>query len=121
MPREFNDLLLTLPLEIQENTVNKICNGGKEYTEIIERNNHPFLLKDDILPPKTFSGEVDSGTGGCPITKPGFSGPARKLMPAPPDFQKNHCPCILEGHFSTNPILSAFHLQGPKSNTVHPR
>ena len=31
-------------------------------------------------------------------------------------FQKNHCPCILEGHFSTNPILSAFHLPGPKSN-----
>jgi hypothetical protein len=30
--------------------------------------------------------------------------------------QKNRSPCILEGHFSTNPILSAFHLQGPKAN-----
>ena len=25
-------------------------------------------------------------------------------------------PCILEGHLSTNPILSALHLWGPKSN-----
>ena len=38
------------------------------------------------------------------------------------DFKKNHGPCILEGHLSTNPISSALHLQGPKSNIyVHSR
>ena len=31
-------------------------------------------------------------------------------------FKKKHCPCILEGHLTTNPILSALHLQGLKSN-----
>ena len=72
--------------------------------------------EDDILPLTSLSGEADSGTGSCPIKKPGFFGPARKLLSAPPDFQKNHCPSILEGHFSTNLMLSAFHLQGPKSN-----
>ena len=33
-----------------------------------------------------------------------------------PDFEKIHCSCILEGHSPTNPILSALHPQGPKSN-----
>ena len=42
--------------------------------------------------------------------------PNRKLMPAPPNFEKKHCPCILEGHLTTNPILSKLHLQGLKSN-----
>ncbi len=31
-------------------------------------------------------------------------------------LQKEHCPCILEGRLATNPILSALHLQGLKSN-----
>ena len=42
--------------------------------------------------------------------------PDRKLLPAPPNTRKNHCPCILEGHLATNPILSALRLQGLKSN-----
>jgi len=34
----------------------------------------------------------------------------------PVRIQKNHRLCILEGNCSTNPILSALHLQGSKSN-----
>jgi hypothetical protein len=33
----------------------------------------------------------------------------------PTQLQKKHCPCILEGRLTTNPILSALHLQGLKS------
>jgi hypothetical protein len=55
-----------------------------------------LAMEDDILPPTSLSGEVDTGRGSCPAKKSGFSGPARKLLPTPPDFQKNHCPCILE-------------------------
>jgi hypothetical protein len=33
----------------------------------------------------------------------------------PTQLQKNYCPCILEGHLSTNPILSAIHIQGLES------
>ena len=35
------------------------------------------------------------------------------MLPIPP---KKHCPFILEGPLTTNPILSALHLQGLKSN-----
>ena len=42
-------------------------------------------------------------------TRPKTSAPLARLP-------KNHRPCSFEGHFSTNPILSAFHLQGAKSN-----
>jgi hypothetical protein len=55
-----------------------------------------------------------SGAAAQKVTE--IFGRARKPLPAPPDLQKNHWPCILEGHFSTNPILSAPHVQGPKSN-----
>ena len=44
-----------------------------------------------------------------------FVDPTKNYYP-PAQLRKNHCPCILEGHLSTNPILSALHLQGPKSN-----
>ena len=30
--------------------------------------------------------------------------------------KKKHCPCLPDGHLFTNPILSALHFQGPKSN-----
>ena len=43
IPREFRELFLTLPLDIQENIVNRIWNAGKEYSEIIVRNNHPVI------------------------------------------------------------------------------
>ena len=42
--------------------------------------------------------------------------PNQKLLRAPPNFKKIHCLCILECHLSVNPILSALHLQGLKSN-----
>jgi hypothetical protein len=76
----------------------------------------PYSTADDILPPTSFWGEKSSVRGSCPRKSPNFSGPARKPPPAQPDLQKNHWPCILEGHFLTNPILSAPHLQDPKSN-----
>ena len=43
-----------------------------------------------------------------------FWDPDRQLLSALPN-SKNH-PCILEGHLSTNPILSALLLEGPKFN-----
>ncbi len=61
------------------------------------------------------NGEVDLGMGDACPEYSNFSGPDRKLVHACPP-EKNHCPCIFEGHLSTNPILSAMHLQGPKSN-----
>ena len=72
-------------------------------------------MEDNILPPMSLLGEEYLGKGKCPIKKLGYFGPVRKPLPAPPNFQKNHCPCILKGQFSTNSILSAFHLQGSKS------
>ena len=37
-----------------------------------------------------------------------------------PNSNKTNCPCNLEGHLSTNPMLSALHLVGPKFNVdVH--
>ena len=45
--------------------------------------------------------------------------PDQKLLPALPNFVKI-CLCILEGRLTINPISSALHLQGLKSNTyVH--
>lgn len=36
------------------------------------------------------------------------------------NFKKESTSCILEGHFSTKPVSSTPHFQGPKSNTcVH--
>lgn len=43
IPKGFKELLLNLPLEIQENIVNKIWNEGKGYNTIIVRNNHPVI------------------------------------------------------------------------------
>jgi hypothetical protein len=42
--------------------------------------------------------------------------PENLPLPDPPTFKKIFAPCIFEGHFFTNPILSAFHFQGSKSN-----
>ena len=42
--------------------------------------------------------------------------PPKNHLPPRPSSKKNHCLTILEGHFSTNPILSAIYLQGSKSN-----
>ena len=46
--------------------------------------------------------------GHLPRKSPKFSGCARKPLPAPPDLQKNHWPCILEGHFSTTVYMFTF-------------
>ena len=43
------------------------------------------------------------------------SAPARDFF-KPARKRKKHCSCILEGRLTTNPILSALHLQGLKSN-----
>ena len=54
----------------------------------------------------------DPGGGSFPgkkLTRP-------KIAARPPDFKKNHCSCILEGHLPTNPILSALYPQGPNFN-----
>ena len=63
------------------------------------------------------------------MSYPGGGSPPTKLLPLPGIFlnppenscppcplRKKHCSCILEGRLTTNPILSAFHLQGLKSN-----
>ena len=48
-----------------------------------------------------------------------ISAPARNFFSDPPETatrparkRKKHCFCILEGRLTTNPILSALHLQG---------
>jgi len=43
IPREFKELFLALPLDLQQNITNRIWNGGEEYKEIIIRRNHPVL------------------------------------------------------------------------------
>lgn len=43
IPREFKESFLSLPLDLQQNIVNRIWNEGKEYNEVIVRNNHPVL------------------------------------------------------------------------------
>jgi hypothetical protein len=44
-----------------------------------------------------------------------FSNPSENNCPPRPKTIKKHCSCILEGCLTTNPILSALHLQGLKS------
>jgi hypothetical protein len=70
-------------------------------------------------PPYEVWGVLDPG-GGSPPTKflppPGiFSKPPENNCP-PHLKMKKLCSCILEGRLTTNPILSALHLQGLKSN-----
>lgn len=43
IPREFKELFLALPLDVQQNITNRIWNGGEEYNEVIVRNNHPVI------------------------------------------------------------------------------
>ena len=57
-------------------------------------------------------GEEYSSRGNRPAD---FLDPTENCCP-PARFRKNHYPCILEGHLTTNPILSALHFQGPESN-----
>jgi hypothetical protein len=45
-----------------------------------------------------------------------FSNPPENRCPSRPKKIKINCSCILEGCLTTNPILSALHLQGLKSN-----
>ena len=49
------------------------------------------------------------------LGNPNFLDATKNCYP-PARLSKNHCPCILKGHISTNSILSSLHLQGPKSN-----
>jgi hypothetical protein len=53
------------------------------------------------------------GQGQPPKRNQDFLGPYPKLLPAPSDFEKTIALAIFN---ATYPILSALHLQGPKSN-----
>ena len=64
--------------------------------------------------PANFPGVVDLGRGSRPERNPIFLEPTENFC-SPVRLWKNYCPCILEGHLSTNPILSALHLQDPQS------
>ena len=57
---------------------------------------------DVQLPSTKFSGEVDSGRGNC-LSNFFFWDPTENCCPHA-RLQKTYCPCILEGHLSTNPI-----------------
>ena len=62
----------------------------------------------DVKPlPHELFGEVDLGRGSRQERNANFLDTR---------LRKYHCPCILEGHLSTSPILSALRLQSPKSN-----
>ena len=73
-------------------------------------------MEDVKLPLTNFVGESDLGRANRPVQKIKIFWARQKNVACPSDFEKIHCPCILEGHLLTNPILSALHLQGPKSN-----
>ena len=69
-----------------------------------------------LSPPLWTLAGVRSG-GGQPSQD--FIDPIEYCCPTRPTFKlkkTKHCPCILEGCLTTNPILSAPHLQGLKSN-----
>ena len=63
---------------------------------------------------------MSNPSGGNPSGKrfppPGKFWTQPKIVARPAQLRKKHCPCILEGRLTTNPILSALHLQGLKSN-----
>ena len=108
-----------ISIKIWQPNIIPSLSGASPYQDTIMH--HPLVgdsstgpKEDDILTPTSLLGEVDSGRGSCPTKKPGFSGPARKLLSVPPELKKNHCPCIFEGCFSINLILSAF--SSPRSN-----
>ena len=86
--------------------------------QVVYMESHPYSWRTLTPPPPTnFSGEEYLGKGNCPARKSRLSGPNRKLLharlPACLISKKYHCPCILEGHLFTNPILNALRLQGP--------
>ena len=75
--------------------------------------------REDVKYPHELIGMSDPGGAAlprnfCPARD--FLRPARKQLPAPPKNKKNIVSCILEGRLTTNPILSALHLQSLKSN-----
>ena len=65
------------------------------------------------IPPFHLCGVSNPG-GGSRL--PGIIFTRPKNVARPAQLQKKHCPCILEGRLTTNPILSALHLQGLISN-----
>ena len=65
--------------------------------------------------PTNFS-ECQNWTGATARLENQFFQTRPKTAARPPDCKKTHWSCILEGHLLKNSILSALHLQGPKSN-----
>ena len=43
IPREFKELFLCLPIDLQQNITDRIWNEGKGYNTVIVRNNHPVI------------------------------------------------------------------------------
>ena len=66
---------------------------------------------DTKYPPTNFGG-VRSGRRQPCQKKIGWP----KIVSQPAQLKKEHCPCLLEGRLTTNPILSALHLQSLNSN-----
>jgi hypothetical protein len=71
-----------------------------------------------MTPLRERMGVSDPGGGSLPqnfCPRPGFFQTRPKTAARPVRKLKKNCSCILEGRLTTNPILSALHLQGLKS------
>jgi hypothetical protein len=76
-------------------------------------------MADNMTPPTSVWGVSDPGGAALPrnfCPHPNFFQTHPKTDARPARKQKKLCSCILEGRLTTNPILSALHLQGLKSN-----
>ena len=78
------------------------------------------LLWRTLSPPLWTMGDVRSGRGqpsreNFAPAQENFE-PNRKLLHAPPNFEKSILLAFLEGRLTTNPMLSALHLQDLTSN-----
>ena len=87
------------------------------------RSESPFpttVVGQTLRPPYELWGVSDPGGGSPPakfLPPPEiFLNPTENCCPPRPTSKKKHCPCILEGRLTRNPILSALHLQGLKFN-----
>ena len=103
------------------------CDWGghpfEHYSKLRASTNLGILGRTLSSSPRTFWGrKIRAGAAALQKILILCTRPKTAIPACPPDFKKNPCPCILEGHLLTNPILSALHLQDPKSNIyVHCR
>jgi hypothetical protein len=99
----------------RENSSRKSETNNNSKLSIMQSNKWKSWRTLSPSPPTNFLGEVDSGSGSCPSRKSKIYGPNQKLLAALPTL-KNPLLLHLGGHLSTNPILSALHLQDPNFN-----